>query len=182
MSIGGGSIIRDGSGKLIVAFLEKLVPRTNNSVKLQPLLSGIYFYVESWVQRTNIWSDSSLIASWLKAKSWTMWYLWNFGEELEEELCHLQCTFKHIFREGNQFADFLAWQCEGGLTKRYMAGDELLVKLRGLIRLDKLNIPCPIFIVSICLACFVSSRIFFFHLIYICNGCSCVYVLVFRLV
>lgn len=52
----------------------------------------------------------------------------------------LQVSVRHKLREGNQVADFLARQVEGGLSSKYFRLDELPKKARGFIRLDKLGL------------------------------------------
>lgn len=60
---------------------------------------------------------------------------------LEEDLQGLSFSIKRQYREGNQVANYLVRQGEGGIKKRYIVGDELPAKLRGISCLDKLGLP-----------------------------------------
>lgn len=66
---GGGGIIRDNYGKVIVAFLEKLRVRTNNRAKLQALLNGILVCKELGYYKVIIETNSAIVVGWLEKKS-----------------------------------------------------------------------------------------------------------------
>lgn len=70
-------------------------------------------------------TNSEMVVGWLRANICSTWYLWNFWELLEEELEGLQFTIMNKFWEENQVVNFLDYQVEGGITKRYLACDEM---------------------------------------------------------
>ena len=52
--------------------------------------------------------DSWMVVHWITKNRCNTWYLEDFWEEVMASLQGLNVCIKHIFREGNQAADFLA--------------------------------------------------------------------------
>lgn len=63
-----------------------------------------------------------------------------FWEDLEKELEDVQFSIMHQHREVNQVEDFLVWLGEGGITKQFVVGENILPIMKGLIPLDKLGL------------------------------------------
>lgn len=100
---------------------------------------------EMGFSQVTIECDSSLVVSWLKNQRCTAWYLWDFWDELMFAFNGLHFTIVHQFREGNSSADFLARMGVEGLNRRFTTIDSLPLKLKGMIRLDKIGLPSNCF-------------------------------------
>lgn len=145
----GGGIIQDSFGNWKATFLEKLEIGMNNDAKLLALLSGIQLCKGMGYQNILVEFDSKLLVDWIHNKSCSPWYLWDFWEDLEEELQGVNVKTIHQFREGNQVANFLAHLRENDLMKRFVLGEAIPAKMRGIIHLDKLGVFLPSKIVKI---------------------------------
>lgn len=67
-------------------FSEKFDLGTNNSVKLQVILSRDWLCKVLGYNNICIESDSTLVVGWFQSKVCPIWYLWDFWKELKAEL------------------------------------------------------------------------------------------------
>lgn len=134
-------ILRDEFGNFKPAFLEKFKNETNNEAKLQALISGISMCKTLDIQNIIIETNSELVVGWLKKNHCSAWYLWNFQESLQVELQVISFLINHIFREGNQIADFLTRVGERGSTQLFKNRIALPRQVCSMIQLNKLEPP-----------------------------------------
>ncbi|XP_042979917.1 uncharacterized protein LOC122310097 [Carya illinoinensis] len=107
---------------------------------MRSLLEGIRRCHHLGFYRIEIESDSQLLVNWITRGSCNIWYLEEFWDELQDNLSNMEYTMKHVFREGNAVADFLAKQGAGGLNADWLDAHDLLPSpLRGLLRMDRLG-------------------------------------------
>ncbi|GLT71799.1 hypothetical protein SLA2020_437920 [Shorea laevis] len=85
--------------------------------------------------------DSSLIVNWLENGSCGIWYLEDFWEEVLFLISGLNIRVNHVFREGNQAADWLSKCGSAGITQDYNSTN-LPKDLKGILRVDKCGLPC----------------------------------------
>ncbi|XP_042941140.1 uncharacterized protein LOC122275684 [Carya illinoinensis] len=111
---GGGGVVCDHRGVPVGAFSEQFGVSTNTEAKLCALLHGVKFHKQLGGRRVILECDSKVIMDWLNARCCNLWYLWNFWDELLQELEGLSYQVVHQFCEGNQVADLLAIRCEAG--------------------------------------------------------------------
>ncbi|KAF5443062.1 hypothetical protein F2P56_035654 [Juglans regia] len=105
---GGGGLIRDSLGNFKAAFSSHFVHGTNNEGELRALIEGVGVCKEMGFTNITLECDSSLVVNWLKCQRCSMWYLWDYWDELLDNLQGLQFTIEHQFQEGNYPTDALA--------------------------------------------------------------------------
>ncbi|GLT69678.1 hypothetical protein SLA2020_418120 [Shorea laevis] len=76
--------------------------------------------------------DSSLIVNWLEKGNCRVWYLEDFWEEIILLISGLNTRFKHVFREGNKAADWLAKCGSAGITQEYNSNN-IPRELKGIL-------------------------------------------------
>ncbi|KAG2717585.1 hypothetical protein I3760_03G182300 [Carya illinoinensis] len=86
-------------------------------------------------------SDSAVIVGWLASGICKYWFLWDFWDEVQLMVRELNVHFRHIYREANMVADFLAKQGARGLTLDFTDASKIHGQFRGLVRLDKIGMP-----------------------------------------
>ena len=89
-----------------------------------------------------IQTDSMLLATTLQDKSKIPWRLDKLFQEILNLLLHFRYSIMHIYRQGNQVADFLANEgCIAQSSVLYSSITTMPRQARGLLQLDKLGIP-----------------------------------------
>ncbi|KAK0598498.1 hypothetical protein LWI29_035225 [Acer saccharum] len=81
--------------------------------------------------------NSRIVVDWLRKGSCTLWYLWDFWEDLVAELEGVNFMLLHQYREGNSAADFLARDGEMGKNIIYEDPDLFPRFLKGVLRIDR---------------------------------------------
>lgn len=82
-------------------------------------------------------SDSRIVVEWLGKGACSLWYLWDFWEDILVELEGVNFKVIHQYREGNSVADFLAREGEMGKKVIYEESHSLPSYLKGILRLDR---------------------------------------------
>ncbi|KAK0580059.1 hypothetical protein LWI29_035797 [Acer saccharum] len=138
---GGGGVIRDCHGMAIAAFSSFFGNGTNNSAELKAILEGIRLCKRLLHFNVIIESDSRIVVDWLRKGRCSLWYLWDFWEDLVVELVGVNFRVFHQYREGNSAADFLAK--EGARGTNIFYDDQLSLPrfLHGVLRIDRLGLP-----------------------------------------
>ncbi|KAG7988464.1 hypothetical protein I3843_03G189700 [Carya illinoinensis] len=125
--IGGGGILRDYRGDVIGGL------HINIDMPLILLLNaGPYMMVFGYVD---------VIVGWLAFGICKYWFLLDFWEEVQLMVRELNVHFRHIYREANMMADFLAKQGARGLTLDFNDASAIHGQIQGLVRLDKIGMP-----------------------------------------
>lgn len=96
---------------------------------------------ELGLTQVEIECDSKIVVEWVRAKHCTLWYLQNFWEKFIAVANGISFSISHQFREGNMVADFLARNGETGCSRRYEVLELLPKELKGILRLEKLDLP-----------------------------------------
>ncbi|XP_042956358.1 uncharacterized protein LOC122292186 [Carya illinoinensis] len=138
---GAGGVIHDHCGKLCMAYSVSLGQGSNNFAELHGVLEGIRRCYHLGYLHVEIETDSQLIVNWITNGNCNVWYLEDFWEELQEYLRGMDFCIRHIFREGNAAADFIAKRGAGGLNRNWIEDRDMPDQLRGLLRMDRLGLP-----------------------------------------
>ncbi|TXG59223.1 hypothetical protein EZV62_013796 [Acer yangbiense] len=138
---GGGGVIRDCHGMAIAAFSSFFGNGMNNSAELKAIMEGIRLCKRLLHFNMINESDSRIVVDWLRKGRCSLWYLWDFWEDLVAELVGVNFMVFHQYREGNSVADFLAK--EGARGKNIFYEDQLSLSrfLQGVLRIDRLGLP-----------------------------------------
>ncbi|CAI9756944.1 unnamed protein product [Fraxinus pennsylvanica] len=134
---GGGGVIRDHYGNLVVSLCVKYGHGSNNEVELRAVIFGVELCKEMVFQGVEIECDSAVVVNWFTHNLCKIWYLWDYWDELLNLLSGISFTISHQYREDNRAADLLA----NGLMMRYMHLDQIPKLLRGIIHMNKLGFP-----------------------------------------
>ncbi|XP_041025340.1 uncharacterized protein LOC121265720 [Juglans microcarpa x Juglans regia] len=124
-----------------MAFSVFLGQGTSNFAKCMALLHGVRILRSLGITKAEIEMDSLVVVKWLKSSRCEVWYLEEYWDEILELLKHQQFTIRHIFRQGNAPADFMARMGSSGCSTRWHSFNELPQPLKGLLRMDKLDFP-----------------------------------------
>ena len=85
--------------------------------------------------------NSALVVHWLHQERCSLWYLWDYWDDLQEILLGMTVEFSHMLREKNMAVDFLAKECTAGWNNTIYSFASLLVSLMGILLMDKLSLP-----------------------------------------
>jgi ribonuclease HI len=138
---GAGGLIRDHKGNLIVAFSEYFGIDSNNKAKLLGVLIGLRKCKAMGLRNIVVELDSSLIVTWFEKGSCRVWYLEDFWEEIFLLISGLNIRFNHVFREGNQAADWLSKRGSAGIMYEYNSNN-IPKELKGILQVDNCGLPC----------------------------------------
>lgn len=75
-------MIREAKGRLLAGFSEQYGFGTNTEAKLRALTSGVRFCLSLGYSHVEVEGDSYVIINWVQRRSCTVWYLWDFFDEL----------------------------------------------------------------------------------------------------
>ncbi|CAI9781002.1 unnamed protein product [Fraxinus pennsylvanica] len=135
----GGGVICNDKGMVLAAFATNFGIASNNEAELRALLEGLKLCQHIGVFHVDVECDSKIVVEWMLKRKCTVWYLWDFWEELLNLMNLFEIQVSHQFQEGNQVADFLAKMGAHGVTQRFSIG--LPMYARGLARLDRIGVP-----------------------------------------
>lgn len=136
-------MIRDDVGTIQGAFTGHFGLGTNNRTELKAITEGIFLCKMLSCFNVIIKSDSRVVVDWLLEGRCTLWYLWDFWDELLNALEGISFMVVHQYRDGNQEVDFLddkaRWKGILLMKETRIYQGSLLI---GIICLDKLGFPC----------------------------------------
>lgn len=129
---GGGGILWNHEGSLVFAFSSFFGSCTNNKVELRAVVEGIEICCQRGHFFIDLECDSLVVVSWLVGRYCTVWYLWDFRDQLMSPLEGFEITIMHLSKEGNKVADELA-RC-GALGEEFLVSEvaQLTRSLQGL--------------------------------------------------
>ncbi|KAL0287134.1 UNVERIFIED_CONTAM: putative ribonuclease H protein [Sesamum radiatum] len=107
---GAGGILRDQLGKVIFAFQEPLGNATNTQAELSAIYRGLQICFSRGLRKIWIETDATAIIKIISAPQRGAWNLQATLQNICKILNQMEHKLSHIFREGNQVADFLANQ------------------------------------------------------------------------
>ncbi|XP_075096253.1 uncharacterized protein LOC142174367 [Nicotiana tabacum] len=105
---GGGGILRDHLGHMVMAFTVYLGCCSNNSAEVQASKTGMRLCLDHGFNKLTIESDSLLVLQMTKGEISTAWQIREEVKEIQAMNTDGQLQFTHTFREGNIPADLLA--------------------------------------------------------------------------
>ncbi|KAL0928315.1 hypothetical protein M5K25_000189 [Dendrobium thyrsiflorum] len=140
---GCGGIIRDDKGNLVVAFAEPLPTCSVVKAELFAILKGIKLCFSRDIY--NIWIEVDAISTihflMQNSSNVVKHDLFYLIREIKHLLNMANCNMSHVYREGNACADWLAnFGCNLSCFTEFST-DNLPLPVKGMIRLDKLNMP-----------------------------------------
>ncbi|KAG6673010.1 hypothetical protein I3842_16G088800 [Carya illinoinensis] len=137
---GGGGILRDVGGSFIFGFSKFFGTCSNKEAELRAVVEGIKICKQMGYNHIDIECDSVVVVDWITSRKCSVWYLWDFWEQLRSMLEGLNFSIKHFYREGNQVAYALARCGAMGENKLFSDCFQLPRDIRGLYRLDKMGV------------------------------------------
>lgn len=110
---------------------------SNNFAELMGLIHGLWNNCMFGWTRVEIELDSWLVIHWLKTQRYSLWYMKDYWDEIQNRLVGLSFSISHACRESNDAADGLAKRGAQGCTESWFSASYLPSVIRGTIRLDK---------------------------------------------
>lgn len=101
-------MIRNEEGLALVAYMTNFGIASNNEAQLRAIIVGLKLCQEIDVNHVDIECDF-MIVNWILNSRCIIWYLCGFWDELLALWQFFEVKITHIFREGNEVADFF-WQ------------------------------------------------------------------------
>lgn len=86
-------------------------------------------------------TDSKIVADWVTKGAYTLWWLWDFWEEIMDLIRTLNAQVRHVFREANMAANALAKIASDGSPIPRFYGDNVPTFLSGILCTDRWEIP-----------------------------------------
>jgi len=140
--IGGGGILRDHQGNMIYAFSIPLGIGSNNLAETLAAQQGIYWCVQHGFKKIILEVDSKLLNNWISYKSKPPWQIQQHIRELirlARQLEFFEC--RHIFREANSTADFLAKGSHNSdIIRQYYTHHQLPTVAKGSYLLERMGV------------------------------------------
>ncbi|EOX99990.1 Uncharacterized protein TCM_009188 [Theobroma cacao] len=136
---GGGGLLRDHTGTLVFAFSENLEAKNSLQAELLALHSGLLLCQENNISRLWTEMEAMIVIQMLKEGhigSHDSRYLW---ASIRQQLKLFSFKISHIHRKGNQATNWLA--NHGHQHHGLQVLKEAQGKLRGILTLDKSNLP-----------------------------------------
>ncbi|KAL0430779.1 UNVERIFIED_CONTAM: putative ribonuclease H protein [Sesamum radiatum] len=138
---GAGGILRDQLGKVIFVFQEPLGNATNTQAKLSAIHRGLQICASRGLRKIWIETDATAIIKLISAPQRGKWNLQATLQNIRKILSQMEHKLSHIFREGNQVADFLAHQTCYIQQLCIFHEDTIPGKLKGMASLDSSGFP-----------------------------------------
>ncbi|KAH0726142.1 hypothetical protein KY284_002007 [Solanum tuberosum] len=105
---GGGGILRNERGHLIMAYAEYFGECSNNMSEAKAILFGIEWCLDKGFTNILVESDSMLIINMINGKAKTPWQIKHIIEDIHSLKVQGTFSFQHCYREVNMIADYLA--------------------------------------------------------------------------
>ncbi|KAL0400828.1 UNVERIFIED_CONTAM: putative ribonuclease H protein [Sesamum latifolium] len=132
---GAGGVIRDCRGRMVLAFATGLDIQTNIFAELFAIVKGLQMAREADCTQLLIETDAKVVLQ-LIAKDTGAWYVQHLLTRLRILRRGITIVFSHVYREGNQPADYLANQaCQLNMDLVLTQAEG---QLASLIRFDNL--------------------------------------------
>ena len=105
----GGGLIRDGNGTWLIGFARKIETATSFLAKLWALRDGLRLCLQIQAQAVYIELDAKAVVDALHSQSCTNTVIYSIMEDCRHLVTQIpQTRVKHVYREANRCADFLA--------------------------------------------------------------------------
>ena len=143
---GGGSVIRSEEGHIILAHADYYGDKTNTIAEAKALLQGLQLCRARNIHKVDTEVDSMVIANVIQKKTAVPWAIAYEIRIINDLLTNFDFSIRHIFREANRAADFLAnLGCSAQRKIVFRDFGEIPVALRGYVNSDRLgffNLRC----------------------------------------
>lgn len=136
-----GGVIRDFQGQVIAGFFAHYELVSNIVAEGRALLDGLKLAYNLGIHNIIVESDSAILVQWIKDGKCSLWYLWDYWDDVRRLFVGMNCTIRHVFWEANMVVDYL--DEEGALNHcKYFKHCELGRGLiRGLLLTDLWGLP-----------------------------------------
>lgn len=71
---------------------------SNNEAELQAVVEGLRHCQQLGVTDIDVECDSVVVVAWIFSKNCTVWYLWDFWDQLRSLLEGFDYSIKHLYR------------------------------------------------------------------------------------
>ncbi|XP_040996142.1 uncharacterized protein LOC121242329 [Juglans microcarpa x Juglans regia] len=132
----GAGVVRNEFGKMVFMFAESIGSGSNNLAEVIALRRGLEHCKRLGLNNIIIEMDSLLVVNWVQDGRCSLWYLEDFWDDTMNMLAEMNFSIKHIYREGNKAADFLAQLGSNGVSYEWLGQTEVPLLLRGIHRTD----------------------------------------------
>ncbi|KAL0281808.1 UNVERIFIED_CONTAM: putative ribonuclease H protein, partial [Sesamum radiatum] len=129
---GAGGILRDHLGRVIFAFQEPLGINTNTQAELSAINRGLQICRDKGFRKIWIEINAKTIIMLISSPRQGAWNLQNTLQRIRNIQSQMTYRISHIFREGNQAADFLANQACSEQQLCIFQEDGLIGKVKGI--------------------------------------------------
>nr|XP_027082134.1 uncharacterized protein LOC113704429 [Coffea arabica] len=137
---GGGGVLREASGRLILAFLCNFGLASSMQAEARALLFGVRLCLQRGFDSFEVELDSLVLVQVLNRTSRCPWSIYKEVYQLFGLLHHVP-RVRHCYRQANQVADTLASEgCRLGREEIYLAASALPQIARGAFHLDRLGV------------------------------------------
>ena len=149
----GGGLIRDGNGTWLIGFARKIRTATSFLVELWALRDGLRLCLQIQAQAVYIELDAKAIVDALHSQSCTNTVIYSIMEDCRHLVTQIpQTRVKHVYREANRCADFLA-KLGTGLQNDFAIFSSPPVDLLSILEDDvcgfSVNRLCPVVLVDV---------------------------------
>ncbi|XP_060182081.1 uncharacterized protein LOC132611714 [Lycium barbarum] len=141
-SCGGGGVIRDAQGKMIMAYSIHFNNGTSNNAEAKALLFGIQWCIQHNITNIELETDSILLLSWVKQIFKIPWQIEGTIRDIRRHLEGATWSIQHCYREANKVSDLLAAMSHNHRgIKIFSYFEDLSTQIRGHINLDMCGTP-----------------------------------------
>ncbi|XP_043703205.1 14.7 kDa ribonuclease H-like protein [Telopea speciosissima] len=139
---GGGGIICNQEGNLVLAFSNFYGHCTNTESEMRAVLDGLRVCASKGLAGCHVALDSKSIVKFISSRICKVWCCWYWFDEVLRLVDALGATVMFSYREGNRAADFLANRAhEVQGNNEFLTFGELPPDLYRIIREDKAGLP-----------------------------------------
>ncbi|KAL0918430.1 hypothetical protein M5K25_010439 [Dendrobium thyrsiflorum] len=139
---GGGGIVRNHLGNVLVAYAIPLHTTNVPNVELLALLYGLNVCMRFGISKVWIEVDVMLVIYLINRKNFDNPNNFYILKNIKNLLCKLDFKISHIHREANVAADFLANLGRNSSNDIEFSADNLPFLLKGIVKLDKSGCFC----------------------------------------
>ncbi|KAL0442005.1 UNVERIFIED_CONTAM: putative ribonuclease H protein [Sesamum radiatum] len=138
---GAGGIIRNHLGQTVLAFQEHLGLISNTATELKAIYRGVKLCIDSNIRKIWVETDANVALKLISSPSQGPWHFQNLLQQIRNLLSQTEFKISHIFREGNQVADYFANQAFFNQHLTILSPDNITGIPKGLIRLNACSFP-----------------------------------------
>ncbi|KAL2237447.1 UNVERIFIED_CONTAM: putative ribonuclease H protein [Sesamum indicum] len=130
---GAGGIIRNHLGQTVFTFQEHLGLMSNTAAELNAIYRGVKLCIDNNIRKIWVETDANIAIKLISSSPKGPWHLQNLLQQIRELLSQTEFKISHIFREGNQVADYFANQACFSQHLTILSPDNITGIPKGLI-------------------------------------------------